>query len=177
LKRTKILSKKQLTLGTGEQTMELKRDEIISEIDTKIKYAKFINTDAVILSSKAAQFCLEHAQFYEQKIEELTEENEAISERYAIQVVTAIELDKQVQRLTEENERLRACVMSEEQVRVIAKATIEDGISIIRADTVRKYREQLHRAFAHSDSKDKFNKGVFLEMVDLIAKEMEEGEK
>jgi hypothetical protein len=86
---------------------ELNRDEIISEIDIKIKYAKFINTDAVVLSSKAAQFCLEHAQFYEQKIEELTEENEAISERYAIQVVTAIELDKQVQRLTEENERLR----------------------------------------------------------------------
>ena len=41
-----------------------------------------------------------------------------------------------------------------------------------RADTVRKYREQLHRAFAHSDSKDKFNKGFFLEMVDLIAKEI-----
>ncbi len=41
-------------------------------------------------------------------IKELTEENEAISERYAIQVVTAIKLDKQVQRLTEENERLRA---------------------------------------------------------------------
>ncbi len=37
-------------------------------------------------------------------IKELTKENEAISERYAIQVVTAIELDKQVQRLTEENE-------------------------------------------------------------------------
>lgn len=46
-----------------------------------------------------------------------------------------------------------------------------------RFDTVRKYREQLHRAFAHSDSKDKFNKGVFLEMVDIIAEEMLEGEK
>ena len=41
----------------------------------------------------------------EQRIKELTVENKAISERYAIQVVTAIELDKQVQRLSEENER------------------------------------------------------------------------
>lgn len=40
-------------------------------------------------------------------IKELTEKNKAISERYAIQVVTAIELDKQVQKLTDENERLK----------------------------------------------------------------------
>ncbi len=41
-------------------------------------------------------------------INELTEENAKLHEQNAIQVVTAIELDKQVQRLTEENERLRA---------------------------------------------------------------------
>ena len=44
-----------------------------------------------------------------------------------------------------------------------------------RADTVREYREQLHRAFAHYDSKDKFNKGIFLEAADQIAEEMLEG--
>ena len=125
--------------------MELKRDEIISEIDTKIKYAKFVNTDAVILSSKAAQFCLEFAQFYEQKIKELTEENE----------------------------RLKACVMSEEQVRVIAKATIEDGISTIRADTVRKMQSEIKKtlsAICKGEMDDLFR------IIDQIAKEMVGGE-
>lgn len=46
-----------------------------------------------------------------------------------------------------------------------------------REATIQKYREALYRAFAHSSSKDKFNKEVFLEMADLIAKEIVEGEK
>ena len=58
--------------------MELNRDEIISEIDTQLKFAKFINTTGVLLSVKAAQFCFEHIQFYEQKIKELTEENKKL---------------------------------------------------------------------------------------------------
>lgn len=63
--------------------MELKRDEIINELDVQIKYAKFTNTNGVLLSAKAAQFCLEHAQFYEQKIKQLTEENERLRDDLA----------------------------------------------------------------------------------------------
>lgn len=46
-----------------------------------------------------------------------------------------------------------------------------------REATIQKYREALYRAFAHFDSNDKFNKKVFLEVVDQIKKEMIEGEK
>jgi hypothetical protein len=44
-----------------------------------------------------------------------------------------------------------------------------------REATIQKYREALYRAFAHFDSKDKFNKKVFLETADQIAKEIAEG--
>ena len=70
-----------------------------------------------------------------------------------------------INELAEENEGLRA-ENTKWQARLRSECEYTEKI------TVRKYREQLHRAFAHSDSKDKFNKGVFLEMVDLIAEEM-----
>ena len=49
-----------------------------------------------------------------------------------------------INELTEENERLRGCVMSEEEVRIIANETIKQCISIIKADTVRKMQERLN---------------------------------
>jgi hypothetical protein len=58
--------------------MELNREQCIDELDFKTRYAKFVGTDGVSLSAKCAQFCLEHAQFYEEKIKELTEENERL---------------------------------------------------------------------------------------------------
>lgn len=48
-----------------------------------------------------------------------------------------------IKELTEENERLRGCVMSEEQVRNIANETIQQGIFIIKADTVRKMQSEI----------------------------------
>lgn len=73
---------------------------------------------------------------------------------------------------------LKECSKCEYNVRcqecIYNKKDISRLVAETRDDTVRKYREQLHRAFAHSDSKDKFNKGVFLKAADQIAKEMEE---
>ena len=84
--------------------MELDREECISELDTKIKYAKFANTNSVVLSSKAAQFCLEHAQYYEQKIKKLTEENDAWQKRL---ISTEEKADKAYYELACEVEDLR----------------------------------------------------------------------
>jgi hypothetical protein len=90
---------------------ELNREQIIDEIDTKIKYAKFVNTDAVILSSKAAQFCLEHAQIYEQKIKELTEENERLkATKYMIQSDGRIEMIPTVESSKVKLERITVIV-------------------------------------------------------------------
>lgn len=120
----------------------------------------------------------------EQRIEELTEENEKLTINMNAFGLTA-------KRLSEENERLRGILLEftdivhkwgnkygydTSEISLVPILNEETAIKAqIKADTVRKYREQLHRAFAHSDSKDKFNKGVFLGMVDLIAKEMLEG--
>lgn len=86
----------------------------------------------------------------EQKIKELTELSEAISERYAIQVVTAIELDKQVQRLTEENERLKA-----PKYRILPDDRIEmlPTVESVRADTIRKFAERTKTYYRHTTSR------------------------
>ena len=84
-------------------------------------------------------------------------------------LVQALELIKQ---LTEENERLQSCVMSEEQVKTIAETTIKLGIDTIKADTVRKMQERLKaRKFTHKN----FGELVYVEDMDQIAKEMLEG--
>ena len=144
--------------------------------DNALSLIKELTAENKLLNVELGNANSEILRLIEEK-KELTEEVaswKAIAEGYQKQFEDCAD-DRA--KLTEENERLRGCVMSEEQVRTIATETIKQGISKIKAATVRKYREQLHRAFAHSDSKDKFNKGVFLEMVDLIAKEMSEGEK
>lgn len=69
-------------------------------------------------------------------IKELTAENDAISERYAIQVVTAIELDKQVKKLTEENERLKANEKSATEI-LNFKFAYDAG----KSDTLQKVEE------------------------------------
>lgn len=106
---------------------------------------------------------------------------EELTEKNAIQTITAIELDKQVQRLTEENERLKSlCEAKDDIINKIAANSEEIGIVAIRAisetkaDTVQKYRECLHRELASLEAKDKFNKEFFLTKADKIAKEMVE---
>jgi predicted nuclease with TOPRIM domain len=103
---------------------------------------------------------------------------------------------KENEKLTEENERLRADVadlqdelkceketnahlcrqyMSENHLRHQAEEMLANGMSVVKSDTVRECREKIYRALAHYDHKDKFNKKVFLDALDQIAKEMLEG--
>lgn len=92
-----------------------------------------------------------------------------------------------IKELTEENERLRGCVMSEEQVRNIANETIQQGIFIIKADTVRKMQERFlkllekeHRLYTPEDADYMFKNGSIMmwsvaeRVFRQIAKEMEE---
>lgn len=117
-----------------------------------------------------------------------------------------LKLESEKIRLTEENERLRAELTGANKDKQILfdeiaslEAEAEKAIDIaegniraeiasggtschwcedkVKADTVRKYREGLHKELASLGSKDKFNKGVFLTKADQIAKEMVEGEK
>lgn len=85
----------------------LNAEQIIEEIDSKIKFAKFANTNAVILSPKAAQFCLVHAQYYEQKIKELTEENEKLQRLCELREKDLNDTADLLYKAEEENERLK----------------------------------------------------------------------
>jgi hypothetical protein len=120
-------------------------------------------------------------------IKELTEENKAISERYAIQVVTAIELDKQVQKLTEENERLteelaKSYESLDEQMNFYCSFTkskiqncpINDEIARAKADTVRKMQNELKKTFS---AICKGEMGDLYRIMDQIAKEIMEENK
>lgn len=56
----------------------LNAEQAIKELENQTKFAKFTNSTGVLLSAKCAQFCLDHVQYYEQRIKELAEENERL---------------------------------------------------------------------------------------------------
>jgi septal ring factor EnvC (AmiA/AmiB activator) len=116
----------------------------------------------------------------EQKIAELTEE-------FAVKVVTLIEFDKNIDRLTEENERLSKEVsdlqdelkceketnahlgsqyMSESHLRHQAEEMLAQGMSVVKADTVKKLQKMLIDHFDEC--------GAFTDMeTDFIALEID----
>ena len=104
-------------------------------------------------------------------IKELTEESKAISERYAIQVVTAIELDKQVQKLTEENERLSVQVEMWKSTAYCEK----DRVNSIKIDTVRELQERLTFEFDRMHKDNFMTPEVRQWIIDHVAKEAVEG--
>ncbi len=69
--------------------MELNRDIKTDQIKCQIDYAKFINSQGVLLSAECAQFCLD-----------LVSENKDLSEE-------CCKLIAKVRKLSEDNERLR----------------------------------------------------------------------
>ena len=73
--------------------MEFDRERVIGEMESQIAYSKFINTSKVVLSADAVQFCLEHIQFYEQKIKELQNSNEELGKH-------CMELCREIERLS-----------------------------------------------------------------------------
>lgn len=56
----------------------LNAEQVINELDCQTRFAKFSNSNGVLISVKCAQFVLDHVQYYEQRIKELTEENEGL---------------------------------------------------------------------------------------------------
>lgn len=119
--------------------------------------------------------------YHEQRIGELTEENKAISERYAIQVVTAIELDKQVQKLADENERLKENnVFLNNTIGKNSQQALEvtlEEIEKTKVNTVREMQERLQAFFGTYVLGYKIPLTDALKVVNKIAKEMLDGEK
>lgn len=171
--------------------MELNRDEIIKALENCLTLEYSVACKGCPLSYKDERRmdCLELLMKSALSlIKELTEERDGFEN--LIHTMSKIEnrMSETIEELTEENERLKQDkkileLQIEAKERICESYMLQYGtvadkevwLKKEREGTIQKYREQLHRAFAHSDSKNKFNKGVFLEAVDQIAKEMEEG--
>lgn len=135
--------------------MELNREELKNELDTQLEFAKFTKSNGVLISAKCAQFCLEHIQYYEQKIKELTEENERLEKALVEQSAENVMLIGENKRLMRDKTALE-CVVS--TVRNQAKA-----------DTVRKMQERLHEQF---HDRVAYTRSYVHDTIDQIAKEM-----
>lgn len=87
-----------------------------------------------------------------------------------------------IEELTEENERLRGCVMSEEEVMDIANEATKQCTLIIKADTVREMKERIIENacsinMVNSEGQViKTDYQISADRLDQIAKEMIEGE-
>ena len=53
----------------------LNEEQVINELDCQTRFAKFSNSNRVLISVKCAQFVLDHVQYYEQRIKDLETEN------------------------------------------------------------------------------------------------------
>lgn len=105
---------------------------------------------------------------------ELTEEYESManSVNEASELIRKLKRDKEILELQIEAKE-RICESYMLQYGTVADKEV--WLKKEREATIQKYREALYRAFARSDSKDKFNKEVFLTKADQIAKEVLEG--
>jgi hypothetical protein len=122
--------------------------------------------------TQAHEMLSESYDHLEKTKDELIAEKSRLTEVNALQTITLIEFDKQVQRLTEENERLRGdCAKG-------ANALIEEiqKNRTIEADTVREMQHKIWLEFSDCHVEDEICVGSFRASVDQIAKEMLEGE-
>ena len=126
----------------------LNAEQAINELETQTKYAKFIESKGVLLSAKCAQFCLDHIQYYEQRIKELTEENERL-------------------RADKDYWKSRSKESESEYNQAVKR-----GYNLGAIDYVGSFAERLKaEKFTHKN----FGELVYVEDIDQIAKEMLEG--
>ena len=79
-----------------------------------------------------------------------------------------------IKKLTEENERLKVRVLEENHLRHQAEEMLANGMSVVKADTVRKMQERLTAEFRDRVA---YTRSYCHDTIDLIAKEMLEDDK
>lgn len=98
----------------------LNAEKVINELDCQTRFAKFSNSNGVLISVKCAQFVLDHVQYYEQRIKELTEEvaEEKAKGEMCAEVIKR--QDKEIAQKDAEIKRLR------ESYEIVAKLWAKD---------------------------------------------------
>ena len=141
--------------------MELNREQIIKELEGLVNFTT----------------CPEYIKNALSLIKELTEEKNKVFEAGARNLsrleLSYLTLEVENAKLTEENERLRGCVKSKEEVETIMRATYEplvkeiakEQIDKATADTVRKMQERLK---AKANENETFPYGGYIHFGDAI---------
>ena len=83
--------------------------------------------------------------------------------------------EQRIKELTEENERVKARILAENHLRTQAEEMLANGMNVIKADTVRKMQERLTMRFGTYTAKDMTPITEVFRLLDQIAKEMLEG--
>ncbi len=145
----------------------LNAEQVIKELENQTKFAKFTNSTGVLLSAKCAQFCLDHVQYYEQKIKELTEENERLKLEY-------VGFEAGAKQFIEKMRKSNAVLIEDNH---ILETEFKDKV---KADTVRKMQERLKQyidvGHYRSPTEICFSELDVANIIDRITKEMLESE-
>lgn len=80
-----------------------------------------------------------------------------------------------INRQKAEIERLNGCVKTEEEVRTIAKAVIDVGVAIAKAEAIKEFAERLKEKAEYFEDEDYYFYYVTPEDIDNLVKEMTEG--
>ena len=157
----------------------LNAEQVISELDCQTRFAKFSNSNGVLISVKCAQFVLDHVQRYEQRIGELAIELEAMrgaansykmysktleDENKKLKALvdegfdTENSLNGKIKELTEENERLKAqkyYLHSDGRIEMIptVESVRAEGVRCGYAQGVRDFAERVKNYYRHTTSR------------------------
>ena len=181
LNATRILKNKQSTLGTGEQTMKLNREQIIKALEccrndetSHCRECPYYEGTLDCMGRMSADALA--------LIKELAQANEQLSESYDHLEKTKNELLAERSRLTEENERLRAELdRTEKALTTLDKAhnaLFTDTFRIeaeVKADTVRKMQNAMAVHFGTYTDKDTVKVLDVVRLIEQIADKMLEG--
>lgn len=119
-------------------------EQVISELDFQTKLAKFTNSKGVLISVKCAQFVLDHVQYYEQRIRELTEQLDAMRG-------VAEAWKEHSKTLEGENKKLRALVDEGFDTENSLKGKIKELTEVVKqSETAGGCEESVNNGFSPS---------------------------
>lgn len=153
----------------------LNAEQVISELDCQTRFAKFANSNGVLISAKCAQFVLDHVQYYEQRIKELTEENERLTRLANLRQRDLDNANDLLFKAEDEIERLM-------REKTALECIVSTARNQAKADTVRKMQTAIEEYYSkptYQPTKDHPIKHTQIEhllvVIDQIAKKMLEG--
>lgn len=157
--------------------MKLNAEQVKKALERDIRISMALNYECPRITYSKLRDSLALINSQEQRIKELTKDVERVAKQCGEIIVECDERDaerlKQVAKLTEENERLRA--IPEQLHKEMSERIVEER-KIERKLAVRKMQERLDKHFCHDPAFLGVEQRLIMDVIDQIAKEMLEGD-